>query len=44
MQEHLDTHFRSDDYKGFLNESSLAYIAKTDEKNPKKEKDIGWEH
>ena len=36
MQEHLYKHFQTEGHKGFLNETSVTSIAKTDGKDPKK--------
>ena len=44
MQGHLYKHFQTEGQKGFLNEPSVTFIVKIDRKDPKKEKDIGWEH
>ena len=43
MEEHLCKHFQAEGHKGFLNDSSVTFIDKTDGKDPKKEKDIGCE-
>ena len=37
MQEHLYKHFQIDGYKGVLNEVSVIFIDKTDEKDSRKE-------
>ena len=43
MQEHLYKHFQTEGHKSFLNEASVTFIDKTDRKDSKKEKDIGYE-
>ena len=40
MQEHLYKHFHTEGHKGFLNEASVAFIDKTDGKDPKKKRKI----
>ena len=36
MEEHLCKHFQAEGHKGFLNDSSVTFIDKTDGKDPKK--------
>ena len=44
MQEHFYKHFQTEGHKSVLNEPLVTFIDKTDEKDPKKEKDIGCKH
>ena len=44
VQGHLYKHFQTKGRKSFLNEPSVTFIDKIERKDPKNEKDIGWEH
>ena len=44
VQGHLYKHFQTKGQKSFLNEPSVTFIDKIERKDPKSEKDIGWEH